>query len=125
MKLVRAKVKPVRSERQAKRVRRERSVPPRVSAQQAKTSNRHIADESRGEISQLETILTTTSQLTLLTPHPTIPAPTSALMTVCVPLIGMPKIEELIMNRNDARETASMSCVYKSAVCSPRPLIMS
>ena len=79
---MREKEKAVTKERQISRVFKDKLKPPKVVEQQIIISAKHMAEESRGEMTQLEQILTTCIQAMLLAPLPTMPAPTSALITV-------------------------------------------
>ena len=62
----------------------------------------------KGEITQLEIIFATSSQLMPLAPVPTSPAPTMAQITVCVPLMGIAKNVDDMMKVNVVIETASI-----------------
>jgi hypothetical protein len=61
-----------------------------------------------GATNQLSTIQPSFTQLMLVGPTEARPAPTRAPTTVWVPEIGIPKKEDDMMNRKDAREAANM-----------------
>ena len=111
MKLVKAKEKPVSKERLSNRVLRLNWNPPMVAAQQSIRRTSVTAAVRMGEMIQLRTISTTSSHAILLAPQETIPAPTSALITVCVPLMGIPNTDDAMMKKNEAIETASIILV--------------
>ena len=116
MKLVKAKLKAVIIDNESNLALSEKLYPPRVVAQQIMIKRRHIMEESNGEMTHEEMILTTCSHAMLEAPQPTRPAPTRAEMTVWVPLIGIPKILDAMMKQKDAIETASIIRVWYTAV---------
>ena len=69
-----------------------------------------------GDINHDAMILTSLAQLRLSVPVSAIPAPSSAPTTVCVPEIGIPEKEEVMMKMNEARQTLNIIFLYSSSV---------
>lgn len=61
-----------------------------------------------GDMNQLATVHSTLVQLSVLAFSPASPAPISAPMTVCVPLMGIPKIEDARIKLNEASDVPSI-----------------
>ena len=111
MKLMRAKEKATIMDKLKSRAFNENLNPPKVNPHANIIKQKHIEDAISGEITQLDTIRMTLCQLTSLAPKPARAVPTSALMTVWVPLIGMPNRVEHMMKQKDAIDTASIILV--------------
>lgn len=69
-----------------------------------------------GEMNHDRTITPNFFQARCVKPVEMIPAPKSAPMTVCVPEIGIPENEEVMINVNDARHTENMIFFYSNTV---------
>lgn len=82
--------------------------PPRVKAQIKINITPAIAEDSSGERNQEATVNPNLPQLISEAESPAKPAPTSAPITVCVPLIGIPKIELTKMKLKALRHVPSI-----------------
>lgn len=82
--------------------------PPKVVEQITKNSTIVSNTAITGEINQEATVHSNLVQLISDADTPARPAPISAPITVCVPLIGMPKIDDTKMNENEAKLVPSI-----------------
>lgn len=73
--------------------------PPSVNAQIIQNVTMHSPEDKTGEINHDATVMPNFFQLTSAAVRPEIPAPTSAPMTVCVQLIGIPRRVESRMKK--------------------------
>lgn len=80
--------------------------------------------EKSGEKNQLANIKPTLFQLRLAALEPTIPAPSIAPTAVCVPEIGIPDIDEVIMKMNEATQIANIIRCFTKISSSSRSLII-
>ena len=80
-----------------------------VKAQHALNKAKQVIEASKGDRTQLVVILKTLGQPISLGEEQISPAPTRALIMVCVPLIGMPKTDEAMMKLNAAIVTANIT----------------
>ena len=108
MKLVKDRHKPVMIVRTNTLTFKLRSKPPSVSVETNKSRIKHRAEEINGDKNQLATISPIFDHPIESKPSPTKPAPTKPPTTACVPLIGIPKTEELIMNKKDEMHAPSI-----------------
>lgn len=77
-----------------------------------------MTEDSTGEMNHDATVIPNLPQLSVEAYNPARPAPISAPITVCVPLIGIPKIDETKMKLNEARQTPSINRSCTSMDCS-------
>jgi hypothetical protein len=72
-------------------------------------SNPASIEEIKGEMNHEAAVHPNFVQFIALDDKPASPDPMSAPITVCVPLIGIPKIEEIRMKLNEDNEVPSIS----------------
>lgn len=83
--------------------------PPRVVEQITKYSTIVRNTAITGEMNHEATVNPNFVQLSSDADTPARPAPISAPITVCVPLMGMPKIDDTKMNENEAKLVPSIN----------------
>lgn len=85
------------------------TLPPRVVEQITRKSSPASIDEIMGDMNHEATVHSNFVQFIDEAASPASPAPIRAPITVCVPLIGIPKIDETKMNENEERHVPSIS----------------
>ena len=108
MKVIKPKTKPEITVRLKNLGFRDKPAPFKVKTATSIISRQQIDADRTGERNQLITILSSYFQPIACEPNAAMPAPINPPTTVCVPEIGIPKKEELMIKRKEPMLTASM-----------------